>query len=265
MRAIMGMAQTKHLRSEPSTSGALAAKRITASELLDCSANLACIPRTQIKRYQQGLSERMGCPIYYTYNSIHYEIYQAVGRANFDQCLRTLQRRARNTLAPLKRIVRLADEFTKALDGLDEVSWAILKGSFHDDPHNEQRERREPDWFERDQVLQYLIQDRIKGVRWLVDPAKKSRDPHRPAGSIQNPVLRSLVLDLYQIVEAAGGKLTLRQDDDGETRGTLASVLEVLRPFLPDVIPVRLPYKQLRDLRKLARERHWSNKSPPTE
>jgi hypothetical protein len=90
----------------------------------------------------------------------------------------------------------------------------------------------------------------------FLGPRPKKTESHRPLGSIKNPALRSLILDLHRvIVEEGHMKLTLRKDADGEIGGTMPAVLDILRPFLSDIIPVRLPYKTLRDLRNLARGR----------
>jgi hypothetical protein len=98
-------------------------------------------------------------------------------------------------------------------------------------------------------------------LRYLATLPPKNRVSNRPRGSSQNPVLRRLILNLYIfIVERARGKLTL-SGGSGKAKGTLPRVLEVLRPYLPDVIPVELPYETLRDIRKSALE---AQRSRPT-
>jgi hypothetical protein len=87
-------------------------------------------------------------------------------------------------------------------------------------------------------------------LRYFATSQPKKKVAHRPRGSIQNPILRMLILDLYgSVVEQGRGKLTVRRDVD-DIKGTLPAVLAILRPFLPKVIPVQIPYKTLRNARK---------------
>jgi hypothetical protein len=98
-------------------------------------------------------------------------------------------------------------------------------------------------------------------LRYLASSQPKKKVSNRPLGSRQNPILHQLILELYMsIVEGARGKLTL-YDELGEIRGTLPAVLDILRPFLPAVIPVKLPYETLRDIRKSAREAQLRRRS----
>jgi hypothetical protein len=77
----------------------------------------------------------------------------------------------------------------------------------------------------------------------------------RPDGARRNDAFHLLIWDLHRlIVEQGDGQLTLGQRlSDGELTGTLAAVLAIMRPYLPDVIPKKLPYstvqRQLRDVR----------------
>jgi membrane-bound ClpP family serine protease len=114
-----------------------------------------------------------------------------------------------------------------------------------------------------DEVFQVCHVDRVSVVgllatlldvplRYFATSQPKKKVAHRPRGSIQNPILRMLILDLYRsVVEQGRGKLTLRRDVD-DIKGTLPAVLAILRPFLPKVIPVKIPYKTLRNARKSA-------------
>jgi hypothetical protein len=115
-----------------------------------------------------------------------------------------------------------------------------------------------------DEVFQVCRVDRVSVVgllaalldvplRYFAVSQPKKEVSHRPQGSTQNPALHMLIFGLYaSIVQEAQGKLTLRKDVN-DIRGTLPAVLEILRPYLPEVIPVMLPYETLRDIRKAAR------------
>ena len=144
---------------------------------------------------------------------------------------------------PFRRIARLRSQLLKALDELDDE---VFQAS----------------GVERVPVVGLLTALLDVPLRYLTASQPKNRDPNRPLGSSQNPILRTLVLELYSsIVDTARGKLTLYVHG-GEIRGTLPAVLEVLRPYMPEVIPVKLPYETLRDIRKSAREaqQQWARK-----
>jgi hypothetical protein len=64
-----------------------------------------------------------------------------------------------------------------------------------------------------------------------------------------------LVCDLREVVCKAKGKLTLWRDpDSSEMRGTLPAVLNVLRPYIPDVIPKHISYRTLQRYHSFAAE-----------
>jgi hypothetical protein len=73
-----------------------------------------------------------------------------------------------------------------------------------------------------------------------------------PSQRARNASLRNLIQRLRDlIVDKAQGKLTLWNDPEGvEPKGTLPAVLKILRPYLPDIIPLRLNYKTLRQYLK---------------
>jgi hypothetical protein len=63
---------------------------------------------------------------------------------------------------------------------------------------------------------------------------------------VRHANLLVLVRDLREVVCNAKGKLTLWRDpDSSEMRGKLPAVLNVLRPYLPDVIPEYISYRTL--------------------
>jgi hypothetical protein len=178
--------------------------------------HLACVPTVRI-------SDELG-----------FEVSQAVERALFDHRIRNLKRR-KEMRAPFRRISHLRSQLLKALDELDDE---VFQAS----------------GVERVSVVGLLTVLLDVPLRYLAASKPKNRVSNRPRGSRQNPILRRLILNLYMsIVEGAQGKLTLH-GGGGEIRGTLPAVLEILRPYLPEVIPVKLPYETLRDIRKSARE-----------
>lgn len=218
--------------------------------------------RQHSRRYEKYLSEKMGCPIF-TSHSIDYEIYKVVERtlfegALFDHRIRSLKSDDTDKRKRLRHIARLIREFNEeyANDETFNTYLDIFSCSGSDLTLFASR---------NEMSFECVITGAAEGAAQFLSPKPKKAVTHRPPGSIKNPVLRRLVLDLYRILEEAGGELTLRKDADGEIRGTLPAVLEILRPLLPNVIPVQLPYETLRDLRKQARERNWSNKSTRAE
>jgi hypothetical protein len=74
---------------------------------------------------------------------------------------------------------------------------------------------------------------------------KPKSDPHRPRGSIKHPAFYLLLRDLRRLTEWIGGSLTYRMAN-GRLKGTAPIVLEMLRPYLPGVIPRELSYSTIR-------------------
>jgi hypothetical protein len=179
---------------------------------------VACVPADQI-------GEELGL-----------QISLAVESALFDQRIRKLKRR-KEMRVPFRRISYLRSQLIKALDELDDE---VFRASGVD----------------RVSVVGLLSVLLNVPLRYLATSRPKNRVSNRPRGSTKNPILRDLILDLhYAIVDRARGKLTL-YGGGGQIRGTLPAVLEILRPYLPEVIPMKLPYETLRDIRKSAREAH---------
>jgi hypothetical protein len=97
----------------------------------------------------------------------------------------------------------------------------------------------------------WIMPPLLKEIRALADGAhaaslsKKKGVPHRPRESFKNRGFQFLITVLYRdIVVEAQGSLTLWQDD-GDLKGTLPLVLDVLRPYIPGVLPVRIPFSTL--------------------
>jgi hypothetical protein len=91
----------------------------------------------------------------------------------------------------------------------------------------------------------------LKEIRALADGAhaaslsKEKKVPNRPLKSYKNSALNLLIHGLYRIIVVeAQGSLTLWQDA-GDLKGTLPVVLDVLRPYIPGVLPVRIPFSTL--------------------
>jgi hypothetical protein len=178
--------------------------------------HLACVPSDRIS-FEVG-----------------FEVSHAVERALFDHRIQNLKRR-KEMRVPFKRIAQLRSQLLKAVDELDDEVFQASR-------------------VERVSVAGLLAVLLDVPLRYLAASQPKKTVSNRPRGSRKNPILHRLILDLYvAIVEGARGKLTLH-GGGGETRGTLPAVLEILRPFLPEVIPLKLPYETLRDIRKSARE-----------
>ena len=178
--------------------------------------HLACVPKDRIS------------------NEVGFEVSEAVDRAVFDHRIRNLQRR-KEMRAPFRRIAKLRSQLLKALDELDDD---VFQAS----------------GVERVPVVGLLTALLDVPLRYLAASQPKNRVANRPRGSVNNPILRRLILQLYMsIEERAGGKLTLFEEG-GEIRGTLSAVLAILRPYLQEVIPVKLPYKALREMQNSARE-----------
>lgn len=162
------------------------------------------------------------------------EVSQVVERALFEHRIRNLKRR-KEMRTSFRRLAQLGSHLLKALDELDDE---VFQAS----------------GVERVSVVAPLTVLLDVPLRYLATSRPKNPVSNRPRGSSQNPILRGLILNLYtSIVEGAYGKLTL-YGGGGGIRGTLPAVLEILRAYLPEIIPVKLPYETLRDIRKSARD-----------
>jgi hypothetical protein len=167
-------------------------------------------------------------------SEVRFGVDWAVESALFVHRVRNLKRR-KEMKVPLRRIARLSSELLKALHELDDEIFQVCR-------------------VDRVSVVSLLAALLDVPLRYFAASQPKKEVSHRPHGSTQNPVLRMLILGLYSsIVQKAQGKLTLRKDAN-DIRGTLPAVLEILRPYLPEIIPVMLPYETLRDIRKSARQ-----------
>jgi hypothetical protein len=178
--------------------------------------HLACVPTDRIS------------------DELAFEVSQAVEDALFDQRIRNLKLR-KEMRTPFRRISKLRSQLLKELDELDDE---VFQAS----------------GVERVSIVGLITALLDVPLRYLATSQPKNRVSNRPRGSMKNPILRRLILNLYiSIVERARGKLTLFVGSR-KAKGTLPAVLEVLRPYLPNVIPVELPYETLRDIRKSALE-----------
>ena len=91
----------------------------------------------------------------------------------------------------------------------------------------------------------------LKEIRALADAArsaslrKKEEVSHRPPKSFKSRGFELLIHGLYRlIVVKAQGTLTLWQDA-GDLKGTLPLVLEVVRPYIPGILPVNISFSTL--------------------
>jgi hypothetical protein len=82
------------------------------------------------------------------------------------------------------------------------------------------------------------------GVVKIKPPAVQG---NRPVTKVLHPNLAVFVRDLRELIVYKGkGNLTLWRDPvSSETKGTLPAVLNVLRPYLPDVVPEHISYRTL--------------------
>jgi hypothetical protein len=79
------------------------------------------------------------------------------------------------------------------------------------------------------------------------------RPANRPNGSIKNPIVQSIIFEMYRIVQKHGGKLTLGMNiNTHKPNGSLPAVLAVLHVLWPDTIPRKFPYQTLRRMRRHA-------------
>ena len=167
-------------------------------------------------------------------SEVRFGVDWALERAMFVHRVRKLKRR-KEMKVPLRRIANLSRELLKALHELDDEVFQVCR-------------------VDRVSVSGLVAALLDVPLRYFAVSQPKKEVSHRPHGSTQNPELRMLILGLYvSIVQEAQGKLTLRKDVH-DIRGTLPAVLEILRPYLPEIIPVMLPYETLRDIRKSARQ-----------
>jgi len=82
---------------------------------------------------------------------------------------------------------------------------------------------------------------RLKSMR------KPKGDPHRPRRSVKHPAFHLLLRDLRELKECFGGRRPLTcWRENGELKGTVPTVVEMLRPCLPGVIPEKLSYSSIR-------------------
>ena len=186
------------------------------SQVLTEIFRVACVPTDQI------------C------DELAIEVSQAVENAALEQRIHNLKRK-KEVGGPFKRIASLRAQLLQELDELEDE---VFQAS----------------GVERVSVIGPVAALLDVPLRYLFKLKPKNRVANRPRGSRQRPVLRRLILNLYiSIVERAQGKLTL-YGGSGKAKGTLPGVLEILRPYLPEVIPAKLPYETLRDIRKSALE-----------
>jgi hypothetical protein len=81
------------------------------------------------------------------------------------------------------------------------------------------------------------------------------RNPHqargtgdgKPKGAVKDWSFQELVRDLWNGVNAYGGKLTL-SENGGKAAGTVVAALRLLRPHVPLSFPESPPYKILREI-----------------
>jgi hypothetical protein len=137
-----------------------------------------------------------------------------------------------------KRIVQVSDEFVGELDQLDgraaqllDIFLKLFLKNFSRTP------------------LKNLKSD----ARTLSEVArrlarKRKNPPHRPRGSRQNRPFHNLVHKLYiAIVERSHGTFAVQKHSDtGKPKGTVPAVLQLLRPYLQEIIPKQLSYSTMR-------------------
>ena len=104
-----------------------------------------------------------------------------------------------------------------------------------------------------------------KSCRRLATPRPENKKPaNRPSGSFSYPELRWLINSLHDhIVKRSSGKLTLWRDASGDLKGSLPSILRILRRSSPEIVPDPLPtYLTLRRMLHAAAHRNLEPPSP---
>jgi hypothetical protein len=93
----------------------------------------------------------------------------------------------------LRNIAKLSRDLLEALDEIDDEVFRVCH-------------------VDRVSVVGLLATLLDVPLRHFAKSQPKKKVAHRPRGSIQNPILRMLILDLYRsVVEQGRGKLTLRK------------------------------------------------------
>lgn len=120
------------------------------------------------------------------------------------------------------------------------------------------------------QELKWRLEQLAAACHFRAAPAFR-RPSNRPKGSFQYKPLRAFIYNLQIAVEKIGeGKLSLSQKISKKNsphlefvnQGRLREVLEILRPYIPDVIPSPLP-SQITLIRILRDARH-RDEGPPS-
>jgi hypothetical protein len=139
----------------------------------------------------------------------------------------------------VKRTAQAADKFVKEL----EEFMRLFKGL--------------ADPLEDGSIL-HRLQSTLDTAKWFVAASQsesafwnwrwhRSRGRGRPLRSGKHQALYLLVGGLHELIEIrAQGRLAFWQDSTGKLKGALPSVLEILRPHLPDIVPKVLSETMLR-------------------
>jgi hypothetical protein len=148
--------------------------------------------------------------------------------------VRRLDFKSSRTRRQIRRVARMAKELVTAIEQLDEPARLMMIAI-------EQRGAR----FVRGDPNSVRLNVLCRQIQTLADeasvwaertkPVSRPRSGHR----FRHPALPLLVEWLHrEIVKKGGGTLTLSEDAlSGRPTGTLPKVLEILRPYLPGVVP----------------------------
>ena len=145
-----------------------------------------------------------------------------------------------DNVKPFKRIAKLCGELLREMDRVNSAGKIVLslgKSSTEKDAFS----------FRPYQAATRTLMENA------VSLAAGKRAKNRPKGSVKNPTLRDLVMELHRIAQKTGGKLTLGMNiEAGQPNGTLVAILEFLHRHFPGVIPAHVPYRTLQAMRSSA-------------
>jgi hypothetical protein len=176
----------------------------------------------------------------------------------------------KTTRAQLDSVVKDAEQLARSLRQLDRVASKSINEALlefhrapsraHQQPLAQRRSEKHARYrpgalFGPSFVIDTLATDSIRFYHQLLlrlaiaakihSMPKPKSVSHRPRGSIKHPAFHFLLRDLRRSMKPVGGRLTCRMEN-GRLKGTIPVVLEMLRPYLRDVIPPKLSYSSIR-------------------
>jgi hypothetical protein len=188
------------------------------SELIDQIATVVRAKNPSILRRRILLNHPIGLAL--LIEAVWFEHYKQA--LNYD---RLTQRQTKQ----IKKVGKLAEKLEETIKLLDEPSRVRLCSGT-----------------DKSRLALDEIRNLVVAVRSAVQPSR-SKISHRPPRTFKDRAFHFLIEGLYtQIVVEAEGKLTLWQaSTTGKVGGTLPKVLELLRPYVSDVLPKKMRFSTL--------------------